>query len=376
MKILHIITSLENGGAEGALYRLVIGDRRNAHEVVSLMDEGTYGPRLADAGVPVHALDMPRGRVKLRGLLKLYRLIRAIRPDVVQTWMYHADLVGGVTARVAGAKRIVWSIRGPFDRARTSLSTRLTIKSCALLSRWIPCAIICNSEYASRVHVAVGYDSEKLVDIPNGYLLDRFRPDANARQSLRDEFGLARDSLLIGMVARFDPYKDHENLFAALAACRESCRLNCLLVGPGMTRENPDVVRLVERFGLADSVRLLGPRDDVARIMAGLDFHVLSSAAESFPNVLAEAMACGTPCVTTAVGDAPVIVADTGWLVRPSDSQALKDAIVQASHAMSDDEHWQSRRESCRARVLNNYSLERMIASYSDVWWNFGKASA
>lgn len=369
MKILHVITGLNNGGAEAALYRLATSDDQNTHQVIALMDQGVYGDRLISAGIPVSTLDMPRGRLTINGVIALYRLVKSIKPDVVQTWMYHADLIGGVVARLAGAKIVVWGIRGPFDRQRTALQTRITIRLCSFLSKWVPIAIVSNSEHATEVHLQVGYSRDKLVNIPNGYPLKQFRPDETARVELLHELNLNYDVVLIGMVARFDPYKDHETLFGALLAlARRGRQFTCLLVGPGMSMANQSLAHLVEKYGVQDMVKLIGPRDDVPKIMAALDVHVLSSAAESFPNVLAEAMACGTPCVTTNVGDAALIVGDTGWVVPHSDAAALANAIQEALNEMKDSAKWNIRKEAAQKRVIENYSLERMILSYARTW--------
>jgi glycosyltransferase involved in cell wall biosynthesis len=276
MKILHVITGLSNGGAESVLYRLTTSDDQNTHQVIALMDGGVYGERLTSAGIPVHTLCMPRGRMTIKGILALYRLIRSIKPDVVQTWMYHADLIGGVVARLAGAKIVVWGIRGPFDRQRTSFRTTITIRLCAFLSKWVPRAILSNSEYAAGVHAKVGYSPDKMVNIPNGFPLNRFRPDETARDEFLHELNLKDDCVLIGMVARFDPYKDHENLFAALlAVARKDRQVTCLLVGPGMDMTNQPLAHLVDKYGVQEMVKLIGPRDDVPKIMAALDLHVL-----------------------------------------------------------------------------------------------------
>jgi glycosyltransferase involved in cell wall biosynthesis/SAM-dependent methyltransferase len=369
MKILHVITGLSKGGAEAVLYRLTTSDDQNTHVVIALMDKGVYGERLISAGVLVYTLNMPRGQVTIKGVIKLYRLVRLMKPDVVQTWMYHADLIGGLVARFAGAKIVVWGIRGPFDKHRTSLHTRITIRLCAFLSKWVPIAIVSNSEHAAEVHLQAGYSPDKLVNIPNGYPLNKFRPDETARDELLYELNLKHDVVLIGMVARFDPYKDHENLFRALlTVARKGQQFICILVGPGMCMTNQPLVHLVEKYGIQDMVRLIGPRDDVPKIMAALDAHILSSAAESFPNVLAEAMACGTPCVTTDVGDAALIVGDTGWVVAHSDPAALAQAIQKAFVEMKDSGNWSIRKDAGRKRVIENYSLERMIVSFAKVW--------
>ena len=171
------------------------------------------------------------------------------------------------------------------------------------------------------------------------------------------------------MVARFDPYKDHDNLFAALSIISKGAyKICCALVGHEMEVDNVSLRRLIEKHDVGDIVKLIGPRDDIAVVMAGLDLHLLSSLAESFPNVLTEAMACGTPCITTDVGDAALIVGDTGWVVPPSDSDEMADAIGEALIEMKKSSEWTVKRTACRGRVLNRYTLEGMIMSYNKIW--------
>jgi glycosyltransferase involved in cell wall biosynthesis len=138
-----------------------------------------------------------------------------------------------------------------------------------------------------------------------------------------------------------------------------------------MNVSNYELCRLVENQGVKNNVLLLGERNDIPSVMNALDIHVLCSLGEAFPNVLAEAMACGTPCVTTDVGDAAIIVGDTGWIVPPSSSKLLANAISEAITEMQNAEKWGMRRSMCRDRVALNFSLERMVDNYHNVWRSF-----
>lgn len=370
MKVLHIITGLGDGGAEAVLHRLVTHDPADTHHVISLTGEGKYAPLLRAAGVGVTALGMPRGRLTMSGVLALWRTVRTIRPDVVQTWMYHADLVGGLVARLAGVP-VVWGVRNTtLEPGRSSRMTIAVARICARLSRWVPTRIVACANAAVRVHAALGYDAARMVVIPNGYELARFRPDAGARARLRAEWGVADDVPLLGMVARWDPQKDHANLIDALGllAARGQSFV-AVLVGTGVTPDNALLAQRIASAGLSDRVRLLGPRADVPAIMAALDLHVLPSAyGEAFPNVLAEAMACETPCVTTDVGDAAAIVGETGWVVPPRDASALSSAIQHAIAVMADRAAWQARQQACRARIEQQYGIDAMVQRYRTVW--------
>jgi glycosyltransferase involved in cell wall biosynthesis len=368
--ILHIITGLGDGGAEGVLYRLCTADRSRCHHVISLMDRGKYGPMLEAAGIPVTIIGLPRGRVTLTGFRRLHRAIRDLRPDAVQTWMYHADLLGGLAARLAGVRNVTWGIRHTtLDPNQSPRSTILVAKACAMLSRRIPRQIVCCAAKSREVHARLGYDIARMRVIPNGYDLSVFQPNSAAGAALRSDLGLAADVPVIGFVARFDPQKDHQTFFRALALlrARRSAPI-CLLVGTGLDPENHRLAALIADTVPGDQVRLLGRRNDIPDVMNALDVHVMSSAfGEAFPNVLAEAMACGTPCVSTDVGDAAAIVGATGRIVPPSDPAALAGAIEEMLVARSTPD-WPRRRAAARTHVAENFSLARMVEAYHSAW--------
>lgn len=370
MRLTHIITGLNDGGAEAVLYRLCRHDTANTHTVISLMDEGKYGPLLREAGVAVHCLNLPRGRVRLSALWWLWRLLREQRPNVVQTWMYHADLLGGGLARLAGVRGVVWGIHHTtLEPGQSSWGTIWIARLLAILSRGVPRRIAVCANKAVAVHGALGYDTARMVVIPNGYNLEQFAPDAAARARLRSEWAVPDNLPLLGLVGRFDPQKDHANLLQALVRlCQQGERFRCVLVGAGLAEDNYALVQHIQQAGLKDQVRLLGRRNDIPAVMSALDMHVLSSSAEAFPNVLAEAMACGTPCVTTDVGDAALIVGDVGWVVPPCNSQALADAIRAALGMWKDTVVWSARRHTARQRVVDNYGIQKMVMAYHSVW--------
>lgn len=370
MQITHIITGLDDGGAEAVLYRLCAWDPSQSYCVVSLMGAGKYGPLLTQAGVRVVRLNMTRGRLTPRGLWELWRLLRREKPDLVQTWMYHADLIGGVVARLAGVRRVVWGIRhSTLEPGKSRRGTIAIARLNAWLSRLVPERIVCCAEVAREVHAALGYAPDKLVVIHNGYDLGRFLPNPAARAQLRAEWRIDADRPVFGMAGRFDPQKDHENLLRALSRLNRSGNpFCCVLVGKGLDSSNRQLVTWLEKYELNRDVLLLGQRSDVPAVMNAIDLHVLSSSAEAFPNVLAEAMACGTPCVTTDVGDAAVIVGDTGWVVPPSDSDQLATALEAALAARDETSAWRARCDAARQRVEQNFSLEKMISAYHAVW--------
>ncbi|MBZ5877366.1 glycosyltransferase [Chromohalobacter israelensis] len=370
LNVLHVITGLTDGGAEDSLYQLCHNDRRNMHRVVCLMDAGQYGPRFEAAGIEVVYLHMPPGRVTFAGLWRLWRTLRELRPDVVQTWMYHANLVGGVMARLAGVKAICWGIHNSnLMPGVTKRSTIWVAKTCGALSRVVPSRIVSCSQHAVEVHRKLRYAAMKFVVVPNGYNLLLLTPDAGARGRVRQEWGVDDDMPLFGMVARFDPLKDHANLIAALAQLKGlGWDFRCALIGAEVDAENAELVQLLEDYGVRERVLLMGRRSDIPAVMNALDVHVLSSLSEAFPNVLSEAMACGTPCVSTDVGDAAFIVGDTGWIAPPADPGALADQLALALEEYADVPAWQARKHRAHQRVVDSFSVQRMIDGYSASW--------
>lgn len=371
IKIFHIITGLNNGGAEGVLYRLCKYDTKHKHVVISMMDEGKYGSMLKDAGIEVYCLNMKPGRVSLSGLWQLFKLLRMHKPDVVQTWMYHADLIGGVIARLAGVKHVFWNVRHTtLEPGQSKRSTIWVAKACAFVSGWIPKKIIYCAHEAKTVHEALGYKQGKAEIIGNGYDLAQFSIDAEWRIAFRTELKLAHDDTLIGMVGRFDAQKDHANLVRALGLVRKAgYNFKVALIGKDLDANNQPLLNHIGVNQLTENVILLGQRNDIPAVMNGLDLHVLSSSSEGFPNVLAEAMACGTSCVTTDVGDAALIVGDVGWVVPPKDSQALAKAIMQAlEEKQYNHQAWLERKDVCRNRIVENFSIEKMIVAYHRIW--------
>lgn len=371
MRVVHIITGLSTGGAETVLCRLLPGLRQAGFDghVVSLTDAGSLGARIEAMGVPVRALRLRRSTPDPVALLRLARLLRFLEPDLIQTWMYHADLLGGLASWLAGNRFVVWNLRqSSLDPRLIRRRTLLAARACARLSRWLPEHIVCGSQAAHRAHAGIGYAEDKMVVIPNGVDLAEFRPDADARSSVRRELAVPDDAPLVGMVARWDPQKDHHNFIqAAERLHRVIPQAHFLLCGDGISLENGRLKEWIDAAGIRDRAHLLGRRVDVPRLMASMDIASLSSLyGEGFPNVVAEAMACAAPCVVTDVGDSALIVGDTGRVVPSSDPQALArawEALLRLERAARAELG-----EAARRRVEELYSLPMMVSRYRQLY--------
>jgi glycosyltransferase involved in cell wall biosynthesis len=371
MKIIHVITALEMGGAESMLHRLLASMDQSRYEssVVSLGPPGPMVAPIEALGIPVRSLGVRHpGSVPL-AIARLTQLLWQERPDLLQTWMYHADLVGGLAGRLAGQVPTVWNIRhGKLEPGAHKRSTMLTATACARLSWHLPVRIISCSRAAMALHAERGYDRGRMVVIPNGFDMAAFRPDPAARRFVRQELGLPEDSLLIGLAARFDPQKDHRSFFQAAARLHAAIPgVHFVLCGDEMTWENPEVASWVGEARLREHCHLLGRRHDMQRLQASFDIATLSSrSGEGFPNVLGEAMACGVPCVSTDVGDAAWIVGNTGCIVPPRDPVALAAAWSQLLRQPAAERV--ALGHAARTRIREHFALPAIVSAYERLY--------
>jgi glycosyltransferase involved in cell wall biosynthesis len=362
VRVLHIITGLETGGAEASLYKLIehFPGPGVDHFVCSLKGAGTYGPRLEALGIPVHALGgTPRSL--FRGLMPL---ARHIKPNLIQGWMYHGNLAATLCGQFAvGRVPVLWNIRQSLIHLRhEKYGTAMAIRLGALLSNR-PAKIIYNSYTAQSHHSALGFAAHTSLVIDNGYDTELFKPDAQARRTVRGEIGIDEGVPLIACIGRVHPMKDQRNFLLAAQRVKVATPDVAFLL-MGRDTDSAEVTDLVRELGLSAYVRLLGERSDVHRIMAALDLLVLPSWAEAFPNVVGEAMACGVPSVVTDVGDAARIVSDTGIVVPPRDSDALASAIL----ALLERPDRKRLGLRARERIIREYSLMAMVRKYSHVY--------
>lgn len=366
-----MIVGLEVGGAEGMLERLVSERRRvspNAETVVvSLTNLGSVGERLKSNGIEVVALGMRSALGIPVAFVRLVRLFIVRRPDVVQTWMVHADLIGGLAARFAKIQNVVWGVRTT-DFSLTSRSTQFVRLLCAKLSRVVPSLIVCAANASRLSHEAVGYDASRMRVIPNGFDLGVLKSDALRRESMRAEIGISSNQVVIGHVGRYNVAKDHANFInAAALLAKDNPSWLFLMVGRGVDENNTDLMALLRSTGFVDRFILRGQRSDVPAHLDAMDIFVLSSLSEGFPNVVGEAMAMELPCVVTDVGDAAWLVGDAGIVVPKADSPALAHAI--GSLARHSEHDRRARGVLGRRRVEAMFSMENAVENFESLYF-------
>lgn len=365
LRAMHVITALNVGGAERMLKKVATGLDPADIDIVSMVEPGVTGQRLRSLGYDVETLGMARGVPSLAALKKLRRLIVERRPDAVYGWMHHAYLASTLARfGLKDAPPLLWNVRHSLtDISHEPFQTRAILQVCARLST-IPAAIVYNSHVARKQYAALGFSDARALVIPNGFDIQKFRPDPAARLRLASVFGISGDDPVIAMVARLHPMKSQETLITAFRTALDcGVRARLLLVGEGMDAPPPSIRELIATLP-EGSVTLASHRTDPESWLPGVDIFALSSRwGEAFPNVLGEAMAGGVPCVATDVGDSAIIIGDTGAIAPPGDASAFAESLLRLLRLSPE-----RRRElgaAARNRIAERYALDAIRARYA-----------
>ena len=357
------------------LYKLIRSSDRDHLEslVVSLTGGGVIADRIRALGVQVHSLDMRRGMPNPVAFVRLFLLLRRERPQVLQTWLYHSDFLGLLVGKLAGVPAVAWNIRCSTtdERYFTGMTGRI-VRLLARLSKR-PAVVVVNSVAGRSIHEAMGYRPRRWEVIPNGFDLGTYMPDPTAYRDVRQELRLLGDAPIIGLVARFDPLKDHRTFLRAAAVLRHNFpQVQFVLAGWGVDHKNETLAQLIDELGLGPSVHLLGERQDISRLTAAFDVATCSSTGEGFPNIVGEAMACGVPVVTTDVGDARLVVGDTGKVVPPKNPNELAggwEAILRMGPSARADLG-----ASARARISSLFDIDQIAKRYDTLYHDLSNA--
>lgn len=369
-RVLHIITAYFGGGAETLLARTLEEldvEERKRHTVVSLRSRGDLAQRTESIGIPVRSLGMGRqpARHDAARVYRLAQLTRQSDADVVQTWMLHANVLGGLVARLSTGLPVVWGVHlGSVNRRTMGTKAVLVQRAEAVLSWLVPTRIVACSAASRDGMRKLPYRHSRILTIPNGFNVANFRPSAADRASVRAEIGVGPETIVIGNIARFHPAKGHSVLAAAARRALRNADARLVMCGENITPENPELRRLFEP--IRDKVVLLGDRPDIARVVNGFDFAVSSSLSEALPLAVGEAMSSGLPVIATDTGDSAELVGDTSLTVPAGDAVALGGAISKLLATSAEQRADLGRR--ARERITDHYSMATMVDRYREVW--------
>lgn len=366
IRIVHIITGLGGGGAENMLYKMLKYSDKNKyyHEVISLIDEGVFGEKIRNEGITIHSLNL-----NIMNAIRSLYVARKIcmKFDIVNSWLYHADIFSFFVSKVFLKKKLIWNVRqSNLDKDANKSTILRIVKINSILSRYVDC-ITYNSSKALETHKYVGYRDDNSIVIPNGFELDKFKFDPQKRKVIRDEFSIADNERLIITVGRWDIQKDYYTLLKALKELRQqNIEWKMMMIGTNLDSSNIELEELVSKNDIKDRLLLLGRRNDIPDILSAGDIYVSSSLGESFSNAIGEAMACELPCVVTDVGDSKVIVGDYGKVINSRDYKELAKAIK--SYLESTSKSRRNIGSKSRERIIENYSISSVIDKIEKVY--------
>jgi len=378
MKILHCITGLTGDGAQRMLLRLAASMQEFGVQsvVANLGDEQGVSHLFEKEGVAVRALHIePTACGAVLGVARLRKLIRELQPDIIQGWMYHANLLALVAARATkSSATVVWNIRrGLDDYAERRAKTRLVIRSNAALSKGVSGIVYCSSMSKTQ-HEYMGFHPASSVVLENGFDANKFMPRPESRREFRAKYGIGDEEILIANIGRYDIAKGHTYLseaFGIAVARKPSARL--VLIGRGVDDSNSELKAQLRKYGCLERVMMLGEQEEIEKLHPAFDVFCSSSIAEGFPNALSEAMACGVPCVATDVGASRQLVEGIGRVVAARDPVQLAEAIVATIEDGVDGRR--DAGERGRQRILRRYTLPSVARRYFEFYATLKAAS-
>ncbi len=371
IKILHIISGLNDGGAESLLFNFLCHSKNNINFVISLKGKGKYGKMIEEKGIKIFYFNFSFDISLISNFIDLIKLIKKINPDVVQTWLYHADLLGGCAAYIANSKNIFWGIHhGSLDKNINKFSTIFVSKINSYLSYFIPKKIIVCADSSKFLHIKNGFSQKKFITIPNGIDIKKFKRSSKKRAFFRNKINIKSDETLYGTVARFHPIKDHITLINSIYRLKNAgYKFKYLLVGDKINNKNKLLNELIKKYRLEETIILLDKEENISLVMNAIDLHILSSKSEALPMVILEAMCCGTPCLSTNVGDIKKLIFDKNLIVETCNQSELFSAM--RFFADSNKKYKKQISISVEKQIKENYSLEKMTKKYLNLYQKY-----
>lgn len=367
IKIAHISTSLNTGGAEVQLLRLLRELKKDQFEmtVISLHEETYLADEVRKLDIPVNSLYLKKNPFNLR---KAYKILKEFNPDVIHGTMYEGGVVGTLLRRFLPKKPpVIWTVHEPLEHYdKEPIRKRLQLRTWGLMSK-LPDTIMYVSDINKEQHLDWGFNNDKAIVIPNGVDTSKYFPNKQAGMDVRKSLGIPEDAIVIGKIARFHRQKNHIGFLQSAALLNKTYPdIHYMLVGTNVDENNSELVSLRKKLGLENNVHMLGNRQDIPDVVNAFDIATLTSFGEAFPLTLGEAMISGVPCVATNVGDNAFIIGDTGIVTPVRNDHEMAKAWK--TLADLDKDALTELGNKARQRALDNFTLEQQVQQHAALY--------
>lgn len=355
LHVVFVISTLGRGGSERQMINLAAELNRRGHraEIAILREPGPLAEEARSAGIPV--LPMSRSQKQFASLLGLVRYVRRLRPQIVHPYLPRENATVTVLKPFLKGTFLIWGIRASnVDYAEYGVASRLLWPAVVKASRWAD-LLIANSQTGTDHHVHEGFASRRIVVIPNGIDTVRFGPNSISRADFRKSIGASMSTKIIGLLGRFDPMKGHKYAIPLLASVvAKFPDSHLVMAGLHEEKHTNALFAQAKQHGLTNHVTILPPTSEPESFLSGIDVLIVPSVfGEGFPNVVAEALSCGTPVVAFDVGDVKQIISCYGSVVPQGDISALSAAILRSLDTRYDPDEMHS-------YIARNYSIARL----------------
>lgn len=378
MKIIHIINSLRKGGAEGNLFRLSKFQKQKYRNkidiiIITLISNGFYEKELKKLNIKVWSLGLNEKKIFnfLKSILKLRKYLKKQNPDIIQSWMYHSNFITLFLPKIFH-NRIFWGIRHTKLNLYLSKTTTLILSLiCGLFSRIVPKKIIYNSEASIDFHNnKLFYSKNKTILINNGYSPETYFSSKNLRIKFRKKNNIKKQDIVLGFAGRYVKEKNICSLLIAFSKTITNCsNIYLFMAGNNINSENKELTKMIFDLKITKKVHFMDEQSNLLEFYNGIDMLLLASHSESFPNVIAEAMLCATPVLSSNAGCAKKIVNDCGFILNKNDYTSIAKNLKKTIDIFKNKKrYWQSLKKKSQNRIKKEYSIEKMSNTYLKKW--------
>lgn len=366
MKIINLINDLRLGGTEKSLVSYCLSDKKNENVIITFGSSAVFKNLLEKNNIKIYVFDLKKS--KLSFFFKFRKLIKDLKPDIVNSWMYHSHFLSFIS--LPNKYPLVWSIRNEnITHKNLGFFTYLLVKAISYMSKFKVKAIIYNSNKSKLSHINGGFREDVSHVIYNGYI-----PQFN---KINFENNLNSNIIKIANIGRYHEVKNHDMLFKALKKIKDkNYKFTCTLIGSGMNKQNDNLAHKVIKYDLKENIILRDEIEDMTSEYPRYDFTVLVSKNESFPNVVAESLNHGVPCISTDVGDVRKIIGNTNQVVAVNNlDDLIKKIELYISLIKNRKEEWKILKKSSSKQILNFFTIEQMYKKFNKIFFEIAKSN-